>query len=140
MRAALRTLLSLLVVIAFIAVGVVLGILFSLPSGGLGAAAGGGHGVLGNALAHQLAVVWLGGASGLALAVIVVWGVWRNHRLSRWFGATSVSALAILLACLVPVWHYPFLFEIAALLVPVVCAGFLYAESKGNQGGIRTGA
>jgi len=139
MRAALRTILSLLVVTAFVAVGVVLGILFSLPGGSLGAAAGGGHGVVGNA--HQLAVVWVGGAFGLALAVTVVRGVWRNHMLSCWFGAGSVSALAILLACLIPIWHYPVLFEVAALLVPVVCAGFLYAESKSNpQASIRTGA
>jgi hypothetical protein len=131
MREVLRALVSLLVVVTFVAVGALAGILFSQPSGGLGAAAGGGHGVsTGFSLAHQQGIVLVGAAFGFFLALGVVWGICRNHTLSRWFGAISISALAILLACLIPVWHYPLMMEFAALLVPVLCAGFLYAEAK----------
>lgn len=131
MREVLRALVSLLVVITFVAVGILVGILFSLPSGGLGAAAGGGHGGSpGYSLGRQEGIVLVGGAFGLVLAFAVVWGIFRNHALSRWFGALIISALAILLACLIPGWHYPFLFEVVALLVPVLCGGFLYVEAK----------
>jgi hypothetical protein len=134
MIAVLRTIVSLLVIVAFVAIGALIGTVFSLPSGGLGAAAGGGHGSSsGYNLAHQQGIVLVGGASGLLLALAVAWGIWRNYAISRWLGAASVSALAILLACLIPAWHYPFMFEIAALSVPLLCAGFLYAESKGNN-------
>jgi len=122
---------SLLVLVAFAAIGALVGLFFSLPSGGLGAAPGGGHGEpAGYSLIHQHVIVAVGITSGLALAFVVVWGIWRNHVPLRWFGATSVSALAILLACLIPVWRYPLLFEVASLLVPVLCGAFLYAESK----------
>ena len=136
MREVLRPMVSLLVVVTFVAVGILAGILFSLPSGGLGAAAGGGHGGSPSySLAYPQGIVLVGGASGFFLALAVVWGICRNHTLSRWFGATSISALAILLACLIPSWHYPFIFEIAALLVPVLCGGFLYAEAKAARHG-----
>lgn len=142
MIAVLRAIVSLLVIVAFVTVGALVGIVFSLPSGGLAAAAGGGHsGSPGYSLAHQQGIVIVGEASGLLLALAVAWGIWRNYAISRWFGAASVSALSILLACLIPVWHYPFIFEVAALLVPLLCAGFLYAESKGSsQSGCRAGA
>jgi hypothetical protein len=125
---------SLLVLVAFAAIGALAGIVFSLPSGGLAAAAGGGHGgPAGYSLAHEQVIVLVSVACGVALALVVVWGIWRNHVPLRWFGATSVSALAILLACLIPVWRYPPLFEIAALLVPALCGAFLYTESKGAR-------
>jgi len=125
---------SLLVIVAFAAIGALVGFIFSLPSGGLGAAPGGGHGELvGYSLTPQHVVVAVGMAGGLTLAFVVVWGMWRNHVPLRWFGATSVSALAFLLACLIQVWRYPFLLEVAVLLVPVLCGAFLYAESKDTR-------
>jgi hypothetical protein len=130
----LRAIVSLFVLVAFAAIGALAGILLSLPSGGLGAAPGGGHGgSAGNSLAHPQVIVLLFVACGIALALVVVWGISRNHGPSRWFGATSVSALAILLACFIPVWRYPLLFEVAALLVPVLCGAFLYTESRGAR-------
>jgi hypothetical protein len=74
------------------------------------------------------------GASGFILALAVVLGIFRNNALSRWFGALSISALAILLAHLVPAWR-------GSLLVLVLCAGFLYAEAKAaRKGGSSAGA
>jgi hypothetical protein len=122
MIAVLRAIVSLLVIVAFVAVGALVGIVFSLPSGGLAAAAGGGHGgSLSYSLAHQQAIVLVGGASGLLLALAVSWGILRNYAISRWLGAASISVLSILLACLIPVWRYPLIFEVPALLVPLLC-------------------
>ena len=129
----MRTIVSLLVLVAFAGVGALVGVIFSLPSGGLGVAPGGHGGSAGYSFAHQQVVVLVAVACGLAFALVVIRGIWCNHALLRWFGATSVSALAILLACFIPIWRYPVLFEAAALVAPVLCGVFLYTESKATR-------
>lgn len=130
MRDTLRALVSMLIVVTFAAVGLLSGFLFSLPSGGF-AIAGGGHGASpGHSFAHPFGIVAVGGATGLILALAVVWGISRNHVPSQWFGALVLSGLAILLAWFIRGWHYPLLLAVGVLLVPVLCGGFLYAEAR----------
>ena len=130
MREVLRATVSLLVVVTLVTIGVLVGILFSLPSGGLGAAPGGGHGGSpADSLAQQDGIVLVGGASGLILAMAVIWSIYHNHVLSRWLSALTLAGLAIFLSFLFRAWHYPLILEVAALLVPVLCVSFLYTEA-----------
>ena len=137
MREVLRVMVSLLVVVTFVAVGISVALLFSLASeGGFGSMGIGPSPPRGE---HDLGLGYgsiLGGMSGFFVALTVVWGIYRNRTFFCWFGAVGISAPAILLACLIPTWGYPIIIEVPALLVPALCAGFLHSQAKAaRQGG-----
>lgn len=140
-RAGLKVALSLLVIVAFVAIGALVGFVLSLPSDIIGAIAGGGHGgAHGRGPTYEYTVIIAASAVGFAVALAVVWGMWRNNVLSRWFAATSVSALSLFLAFCLTQWQYPGVFVVAALIVPLLAGAYIYTESKAAGRGPSGGA
>ena len=136
MKTGLRIAVSLLVIVAFVAIGALVGFVISLPSDLIGAIAGGGHGgAHGRGSSYEHTVIIASSAAGLAGAVAVVWGMWRNRVLVRWFAAISVSSFALLLAVILGMWQYHVAPVLVALVVPVIAMAYIYTESKGIRRG-----